>query len=122
VADDTYKPTRYRLSTEDRANYGGPEWVTFDRNQIFELPASKIMELEGAIGATIGQFLAANMQGSGFGVKATLFIARRFAGIKEEFRTFDPHIFACDSEPVESESEPEPDPTLPIEFGSEKPE
>ncbi len=119
MTDDTYKPVRYRLSDEDRAKFGGPEWVTFDRREIFRLPASAVMEIEGAIGATIGQFLAANMQGSAFGVKATLYIARRSAGIKEEFREFDPHIFECDSEPVESE--PEPDPTSIPSDGSETP-
>ena len=116
MTDDSYKPTRYRLSDADRAQFGGPEWVTFDRREIFKLPASEVMKIEGAIGATIGQFLAASMQGSGFGVKATIFLARRAAGIKEEFSTFDPHIFECDSEPVESD---EPDPTKPNSDGLE---
>ena len=111
-----YAPIRYRLSDEDREKFGGPEWVIFDRRKLFELPASELMALEASIGLTIGEFLTASMRGSTLGTKATIFIARKWAGIKESFSEFDPRIFLCDSEPV---GEEEPDPTKPSTDGSE---
>lgn len=112
-----YKPVRYRLSDEDRAKFGGPEWVTFDRREIFRLPASELMTLENSIGLTIGEFLTASMRGSTLGTKATLFIARQRAGLKESFSEFDPHIFECDTETVEEDDAA--DPTKPTSNGSD---
>ena len=117
-----YRPIRYRLTDEDRAAFGGPEWVTFDRRELFKLPSSELMKIETAINATVGQFLTSALQGSAFGTKATIFIARRFAGIKEDFEKFDPHIFEMDSEPVGEESDEEPDPTSLPSDGLDRPE
>ncbi len=115
-----YRPVRYRLSEEDRAKFGGPEWVTFDREKLFELDANYLVELEQSIGMTIGRFLAASMMGSALGTKAMIFLARKLdAGLKEDFAAFNPHIFKADSEPVGEEEAEDADPTPEKSDGSE---
>lgn len=117
-----YSPVKYRLSEEDRAKFGGPEWVTFDRRELFKLDANELMEIEAAMSATIGQFLVSSAQGSTFGVKGMIWLARRFAGMKEQFSTFAPHIFQCDSEIVSEEGEvpEEENPTSSVSASSEQ--
>jgi hypothetical protein len=119
MAKNPNSPVRYRLSDEDRAKFGGPEWVTFRRPDLFSLPASDLMKLESEMNLPIGNFLVNAMQGSVLGTKCMIWLARRLdGGMKEKFAEFDPHIFQCESEIVEEESE-EPDPTRASSSGSE---
>jgi hypothetical protein len=113
VQPNTYVPVQYRLSDEDRAKFGGPEWVTFDRRKLFELDANELMKIESEMNLTIGQFLAASAQSSALGTKGMLWVARRFTGMKESFEKFNPHIFMCDvkREPAEEEVPEEENPT-----------
>lgn len=104
---NVYRSVKYRLSDEDRAKFGGPEWVTFDRRELFKLDAAELMKIEAGMNMTIGQFFAASAQSSILGTKAMIWIARRFAGMKEEFSEFNPHPFECESEIVHPESEAE---------------
>lgn len=111
--DRSYVPVQYRLSDEDRAKFGGPEWVTFDRRELFKLDANELMKIESEMNLTIGQFLAASAQSSALGTKGMLWVARRSAGMKESFTEFNPHIFQCDvrREPEEEEVSEEENPT-----------
>ncbi len=121
MAKNPNSPVKYRLSDEDRARFGGPEYVTFRRADLFSLPASDLMKLEAEMNLPIGNFLVNAMQGSVLGTKCMIWLARRIdGGMKESFAEFDPHIFQCESEIIDEEST-EPDPTQPSSSGSEMP-
>jgi hypothetical protein len=116
--DDGYQSVRYKLSDEDAQKFAGPEWVTFDRRIVFHMDANELMEIEEAMNVTIGRFLMASLQGSAFGIKGMVWLARRMAGIKEDFKEFNPHIFELTSEKVTEEKEESADPTESAPDGS----
>jgi hypothetical protein len=46
-----------RLCDEDRAAYGGPEWLVFDPERIRDLPVEELEEMEEASLISIGSML-----------------------------------------------------------------
>jgi hypothetical protein len=100
--------TRFRLCQADRDAYGDPPgtdgWVTFDPDALAELPCSELEAIESASGFRIAAFWIASQRVSARGQRAALWIARRMAGLVDDFTTFDPRILLAESEIVPAES------------------
>lgn len=92
--------TRLRMCPADRDAYGGPEWVVFDPDALAELPGSKLEEIETTTGFRIAWFWIPSLRISARGQRAALWVARKMAGLVDEWDQFDPRILLADAEPV----------------------
>ncbi len=89
--------TRFRLCPDDREKYGGPEWVVFDPDALVDLPGSELEQMEVATGFRIAWFWLPSLRISARGQRAALWIARRQAGLVDDWNEFDPKILAADA-------------------------
>lgn len=85
---------RVRMSDADRDEYGGPEWVEYDHAIVEDMRASERIEIETTIGMSIPSWidaLAADIYAAQ-PAKALLWLARRQAGLVDDWAKFDPHV------------------------------
>lgn len=85
---------RLRMSDADRDEYGGPEWVEYDHAQVEDMRASERIAVESTIGMSIPRLidaLAEDRPGA-HAVKGLLWLARRQAGLVDDWDMFDPHV------------------------------
>jgi hypothetical protein len=93
--------TKYRLCEQDRAEYGGPEWVTFDMDVLAGARGRELERIEKELGHPIGMVVAAlNGDGTAIGIRALVWLARRQAGLKTPFADFDIRTLRVDAEIV----------------------
>lgn len=76
----------FALDPRDRQEYGGPEWVPFDAEQLNDLPWSVSgkwdRELVAATGQGITRLLLAGLQGgTADGVTALMWLTRKLADV-----------------------------------------
>lgn len=86
----TSAPMWLRMGDDDRAKYGGPEWVVFDMAKLYHTPASQLEAFEMAMGFSIVALISEYLRYTARSTRGALFIARRLAGVKEEWDKFDP--------------------------------
>lgn len=101
-------PIRFRMCDEDRDAYGGPEWVTFDRERFKHLPGSELMAFEAATGFPLTGYFDDRID-SAHGQRARLWVARRMAGLVDDWDKFDPRILLVDMEIVKGGDAGPPD-------------
>lgn len=89
--------TEFRLSDEDRAEYGGPEWVAFDVTKLDDLPLSELEVIEKAVeerndGRSLLATMAYDFPRGNLVAKTILtWLARQQAGlITPKLADFDP--------------------------------
>ncbi len=89
--------TKFRLCPADREAYGGPEWVVFDPDALVDLPGSELEQMETATGFRIAWFWLPSLRISARGQRAALWVARRQAGLGDDWNDCDPKILAADA-------------------------
>lgn len=108
--------TRFRLCQQDRDAYGDPPgmdgWVTFDPDQLAELPCTELEAIESATGFRVAAFWVPGQRVSARGQRAALWIARRMAGLVDVFDEFDPRILLVESEIVKTPDGDDADPPV----------
>lgn len=83
---------RFRLCDEDRAQYGGEEWVPFDVEKFNRLRARELEGFEAQTGVplrVVEETLAG--EATARGVRALVWIARSMGGLRTPFGDFDIH-------------------------------
>jgi len=99
-------PTKYRLNEEDRARFGGPEWLTFDFAKFGKMQAAELEALEEDFGHPLARVLnAVNGDGSVLGFRALVWIAYQQAGLRISFREFNIQTLQVDVETVPAPQE-----------------
>lgn len=84
------------MCAADRDQFGGPEWVVYDYDDVADLPADVLVDLERQMRrAGDGDTAVANIATdwndiSAVAVKARLWFARRAAGMQDEWASFNP--------------------------------
>lgn len=105
--------TRYRLCDEDRAEYGGQEWATFDPDLLTGARGHELERIEKELGQPIGTIVRAMRgDGSALGLRAIVWLARRQAGLKTPFADFDIRTLRVEVEAVADEPEVDPGPLV----------
>ncbi len=100
---------RIRLCETDRDSYGGPEWVVLDTDALLDLPASELEQIEMTIGSALAPYLAFVERADARQARAMLarmrrvcvWLARRQAGLVDEWDKFDPRVLRAGFELVE---------------------
>lgn len=76
--------TEFTLDPRDRERFGGPEWVTFDRDAIDDLPFDQLDKWERELGTSIAQLLAVEFpRASARGIKGVVWLARQMSSANE---------------------------------------
>lgn len=102
--------TKYRLCDQDRAEYGGPEWVEFDTDVFGDKRAGELERLEKDLGHPISTVIQTLYgEPSVLGLRAIIWLARLEAGYKTPFREFDIRTLRVTADAVPT-AEPEVDP------------
>lgn len=110
------KPSRIRfVEPDDVEKYGG-DWFLFDPKSFFRIPSSDLVTIERTIGMSVLEMIARASAGYTDAALAALWIARRQAGVAEEFADFKPLWMLAESEPV-----PADDADPPAEGGDSSP-
>lgn len=79
-----------KLDPRDWEKYGGPEWVTFDREVVDDMPFSDLNRIEQQLGVSITHLVTREFaKGTALGIKGVVWIARQAAGETESFAEFD---------------------------------
>lgn len=97
--------TSLRMCQEDRDRYGGPEWIVFDFDALANLRALELEEIEETTGFRLVGFYVADLRVSIRGQRTALWIARRQAGLVDDWDTFDPLILQVESRPAAEDGE-----------------
>ncbi|MET7949216.1 hypothetical protein [Micromonospora sp. NPDC005324] len=100
-------PMRFRFCEDDHERYGSAWWV-YDEAALVRVPASTLVEIEQQIGMGLrgmmrgvrADFTAANL--------ASMWVARRLAGVDEPFDGFEPLVLLADWEPVPATDDVDP--------------
>lgn len=100
--------TRFRLCEQDRAQFGGPEWVTFDLGRLVKARAKELELIEEETGHPIARLMRAVAgDHSILGLRMVVWVARYQSDIRTPFDEFDIHAMQMDSELVEDQAEPD---------------
>lgn len=83
---------RIRMCDEDRATYGGPEWVEIDMSALLDESTGLLEQIEENFGLTPGEFLVQTSRGGMRATRAMVWTARFKAGCKDDPRTFRPRV------------------------------
>lgn len=84
--------TQFALCPEDREKYGGPEWVTYDKDALDDMPIDVLDPVERQIfdlyKVSIGELIFSEFgKGTVRGIRSMVWLARQVAGI-----TTDPQL------------------------------
>lgn len=109
----------FRMCQEDRDRFGGPEWVTFDMDALADLRAAELEEIEETTGFRLVWFYVVDRRVSIRGQRAALWIARRQAGLVDDWDKFDPLILQVEPRPVPSKADDADPPDPASETSSE---
>lgn len=108
----------FRLSDQDRETYGGPEWVTFEVDDLYKVPLETLESIEAEFrkhnDITLAVMLALEVRDNSLlGLRAAVWIARKLAGHTESWPEFRPNPLAMKTilgggsvPPAQSSSEP----------------
>jgi hypothetical protein len=109
----------FKLGAKDRAQYGGPEWVPFDPDELAQMTYDELAELERDIltedHLSLASLLAYHWPlKTALGFRGAHWIARQLAGITEpEWAQFKPNTLATDyrtlPDPAEAKTAPDDD-------------
>lgn len=96
---------RYRLTEEDRAEFGGPEWVFLNFDELANGRAKTLERYERQTGVRMSDVLNAYIGNtvSLAAVRALVWIARDQMGLRTPFDEFDIHTMRIDTEYVPDE-------------------
>ncbi|MFI5955810.1 hypothetical protein [Cryptosporangium sp. NPDC051539] len=95
---------RFRMTVEDRAEYGGEEWVFLDFDKLANARAVVLERYERATGVLMQNILAAYTgNGSMEASRALVWIAREQSGLRTPFSEFNIHTLKLDVEYVGDE-------------------
>lgn len=73
-----------RLGDEDRAKYGGPEWIEFDQDLLDDLDADVLDRLEREMDMSVFQLRYVEMRArTGRALRASVWLARQLSGDPE---------------------------------------
>lgn len=79
----------FKLDPRDQEKYGGPEWVSLDREQLDDLPFATLHRWEQQLGISIAQLLADEYRrATARGIAGVVWIARQMAGVDTPFADF----------------------------------
>ena len=98
----------YRLGEEDRATYGGPEWVEFSLDGFCDAELAELLSLEAATGLTTGEIVNLVERGGASGMRAAMWYARRCAGVDEPYDTFTPRPLRIEATPTRPDDDADP--------------
>lgn len=74
----------FRLDPRDQEKYGGPEWVTFDRDQLDDTPYDELHRWETQLGTSVSHILIREFpRATALGLKGVVWLARQMAGVTE---------------------------------------
>lgn len=75
---------QFKLDPRDQEKYGGPEWVTFDRDELEDTPFNDLHRWETQLGASVTHILVREFpRATALGVKGVIWLARQMAGVTE---------------------------------------
>lgn len=100
-------PMRFRLHEDDHARYGS-DWCVYDEAALVRVPARELIEIERQIGMGVRDMfhgVRANLTAANL---ASMWVARRLAGIAEPFDGFEPLVLLADWEPVPATDDVDP--------------
>lgn len=110
---------KLRLSDQDRARYGGPEWTVYDDDEILNLDYEQLASLERDMLASdnltlIKLILVEWPRRSALGIRGMLWLTRQLAGQTEpRWNDFKPHVMQADVDRVAGDAVPPPDGSSP---------
>jgi hypothetical protein len=89
---------RFQLVAKDQVEYPrGDEWFVFDIAEIDRTVATAdVIEIEKQLEFTLDQIVGGLYEGSTHGKLMAFWLARRFAGVKEELDFFTPQVRAAE--------------------------
>lgn len=87
----------FQLAEKDQAEYPrGDEWFTFDIDEIDRtVPTLEVIALERALNVSLDQIVGGLNQGATNAKLWAFWLARRFAGVKDELEFFTPQVRAA---------------------------
>ncbi len=94
---------RIRMCDEDRERYGGPEWVEVNVNDLGDERTGDLEAIEDHCDLMAGEFADKFARGSLKATRAMIWLGRRKAGCRDDFKTFRPRVLMARIEPLESE-------------------
>lgn len=103
-------PLRVRLAPEDHDRYGA-DWWPYDEAALLRLPARELVDIEREIGMSLSRVLDRFRGGYTDGNLAALWLARRAAGIDEDFADFAPLALLAEWERPAADDVDPPAPT-----------
>ncbi len=75
---------QFKLDPRDHEKHGGPEWVTFDRDQMDDTPFDELSQWEAQIGMGVATLPVQKFaRGTALGIKGVIWLGRQMAGITE---------------------------------------
>lgn len=80
---------KLRLGDEDRATYGGPEWLEWDHNRLAYDEAEQLQELAGVKFTAYPGFLK---DGSALAIRWSLWLSLQRAGVEVVWDDFKPEL------------------------------
>jgi hypothetical protein len=90
---------KFRLCAEDREKYpADQEWFEFSVDLLADQPASFVDEFERTIGMSVPVFGTQLEETTTRGLKAAFWVARRIAGVQEDYAAFDPKVWKAEQE------------------------
>lgn len=95
-------PHRIRLTDEDRAEYGGPEWIDIDPARFADYRVSELRNWEDQTGLKVLNLLARDwvFRRDIIEFTAVVWMARQMASCTEKYDDFDPHLLAATLVPM----------------------
>lgn len=95
-------PHRVRLTDEDRAEYGGPEWIDIDPARFADHRVSVLRNWEDQTGLKILNLVSRDwvFRRDIIEFTAVVWMFRQMAGCAEKYDDFDPHLLAATMQPL----------------------
>lgn len=100
---------RFRFHPDDHQRYGDG-WTVFDQRALGRLPVAELVEIEQTIGMSVRVLLDRLASDYADAHLAATWLARRMAGVTEDFADFNPLVLLVDWEPVPAGDADPPEP------------
>lgn len=105
------KPMRFRfVEPGDVEKYGG-DWTIYDESQLLRIPTGQLIEIERTIRMSLAMMINRGRLDFADATLAGMWVARKLAGVDEDYATFEPLILLSEWEaaPTGDDADP-PDP------------
>lgn len=91
---------KFRLGKADAEVYpDGDQWFVFDLDALMDMPSSELELLESAMdGYSFGSLFEEFGRKTARSVRTAFWVARRIAGVNEQYANFDPRLWSAEIE------------------------